>query len=161
MLFTFIILLALQNLPICTSNWIPTSPDAVDKGEIITGFHCPKPGTSTNQPPQLNGQPCVEWYGLAPDIGACETIPIDSRPPFNVTFGPTVCRFTLTGTPPDSVPGWTATFYRNNVILLGKIGAPPYVLTVDLGSNLTYDFWVTWVKAGVSINSVHQVVNCK
>lgn len=159
MIITFILLLALQ-VPSFCDQWAVQSPDAIDKGALIEGFHCPNPGTSTNQPNQTNGQPCVEWYGTAPDIGACERITSD-RPPLNLSFSPSVCKFNLTGTPPDATFGWTAIFYRNNVILLGKIGAPPYTMTLDLLANLNYDFWITWVKSGVSINSVHQVVMCK
>ena len=42
----------------------PSSP-AIDAGTIIEGFHCPNPGP---------GVDCQEWYGKAPDIGACEYV---------------------------------------------------------------------------------------
>jgi len=44
----------------------PNSP-AIDAGAFIQGFDCPAPG--------LDPSGCVEWYGSAPDIGACERFP--------------------------------------------------------------------------------------
>jgi len=52
----------------------PTSP-AIDAGALIQGFHCPNPGSALNQPRMSNGDYCQEWYGSAPDIGACEYVP--------------------------------------------------------------------------------------
>ena len=43
----------------------PDSP-AIDTGLLIAGHHCPAPG------PDPSG--CVEWWGAAPDIGACEYV---------------------------------------------------------------------------------------
>ena len=40
---------------------------AIDYGVWIEGLHCPSPG------PDPSG--CVEWYGKAPDAGACEWFP--------------------------------------------------------------------------------------
>jgi len=66
----------------------PTSP-AIDKGALIPGFHCPKPGSALDQPRQNDpyNSYCVEWYGAAPDIGACEFVP---QPPPPVPTGLTV-----------------------------------------------------------------------
>lgn len=56
----------------------PTSP-AIDKGTIIQGFHCRVPGPSNGV--MMSGafgggqEPCQEWYGKAPDVGACEFVP--------------------------------------------------------------------------------------
>jgi hypothetical protein len=54
------------------AGFIPTSPDAIDKGAWIEGFHCPVPG------PDPSG--CAEWTGSAPDIGACELFPTPPPP---------------------------------------------------------------------------------
>ena len=51
-----------------------TSP-AIDQGELIAGFHCPAAGSALSQARQADGSYCVEWYGKAPDIGACEFVP--------------------------------------------------------------------------------------
>jgi hypothetical protein len=71
--------------PFCNitgSILLPTSP-AIDYGVIIEGFHCPLPGSSVNQPKIMlpTGSPdawlqsnCIEWYGKAPDAGACEFV---------------------------------------------------------------------------------------
>jgi hypothetical protein len=50
-----------------TALLCPRSP-AVDQGELVAGFHC---ATAGGHP----GEACREWYGLAPDIGACELVP--------------------------------------------------------------------------------------
>ena len=50
-----------------------TSP-AIDMGAVIDGFHCPNPG------PDSSGT-CIEWYGSAPDAGACEYVPNQQPPP--------------------------------------------------------------------------------
>lgn len=54
--------------PWCGGGYAP-SPESpvIDKGSIIEGFHCPAPG--------LNPSGCREWFGKAPDIGACEFVP--------------------------------------------------------------------------------------
>lgn len=65
--------------PFCYDNGNllnPASP-AIDTGALIPGFHCPVAGSSVGQPPQSNGQPCIEWFGKAPDIGACEFVTPD------------------------------------------------------------------------------------
>lgn len=53
---------------------------AIDKGEPMTGHHCPKPGSAKNQPRVLVAgwldSPCQEWFGQGVDQGACEYIPI-------------------------------------------------------------------------------------
>ena len=53
----------------CAEAGFLLSPDspAIDAGIFIEGFHCPRPG------PDPSG--CMEWYGAAPDIGACERFP--------------------------------------------------------------------------------------
>lgn len=57
----------------------PDSP-AIDAGELIPGHHCPLPGSSVGQPRLLQAgwldTHCGEWYGAAPDIGACEFVPL-------------------------------------------------------------------------------------
>jgi len=40
---------------------------AIDAGALVAGHHCPKPG--------LDASGCKEWFGAAPDIGACEPMP--------------------------------------------------------------------------------------
>jgi hypothetical protein len=44
----------------------PDSP-AIDAGIWIEGLHCPQAG--------FDNSGCVEWFGAAPDIGACEFVP--------------------------------------------------------------------------------------
>lgn len=51
----------------------PESP-AIDTG-ALTEIHCGAPGSALNQPRLPDGSFCVEWYGSAPDIGACEFVP--------------------------------------------------------------------------------------
>lgn len=55
----------------------PDSP-AIDAGALIEGHHCPLPGSSVGQPKMTDwlGDNCREWYGAAPDIGACEFVPV-------------------------------------------------------------------------------------
>lgn len=43
---------------------ISRDSDALDKGVAEAGLHCDHPGFD------LSG--CIEWFGAAPDIGACE-----------------------------------------------------------------------------------------
>ena len=43
--------------------------------------NCPNAGSSIGQPPLPNGQSCREWYGAAPDIGACEYVASGPPPP--------------------------------------------------------------------------------
>ena len=59
----------------CAYAWLlkPDSP-AVNHAEWIAGLHCPLPG------PDPSG--CAEWAETAPDIGACEYVPV--REPNNV-----------------------------------------------------------------------------
>lgn len=56
----------------------PTS-EAIDNGALIPDFHCPAAGPSSQL--NSNGSPCVEWYGKAPDIGACEYVSTAPLPP--------------------------------------------------------------------------------
>src|SRR5690348_18254274 len=70
-----------------------TGPNESVTGPIqIPTFFCPLPGSAKGQPPlpepynllqpDWNGS-CREWYGAAPDIGACEYVPalvVDSVP---------------------------------------------------------------------------------
>jgi len=62
--------------PFCAAAGALLSPGspAIDAGEIIPGYHCPLAGSSQNQPRQADGSPCAEWYGTAPDAGACEFV---------------------------------------------------------------------------------------
>src|SRR6185295_15124408 len=53
---------------------LPSSP-AIDAGIFIPDFHCPVAG------PDPSG--CVEWWGAAPDSGACEYIGGTTPPPQN------------------------------------------------------------------------------
>ena len=57
----------------------PTSP-AIDFG-TITEINCPAPGSALNQPRLPDGSYCAEWYGKAPDAGACEFVPPPSGAP--------------------------------------------------------------------------------
>jgi hypothetical protein len=57
---------------------LPPDSPAIDYGIFIEGFHCPKPG------PDPSG--CAEWYGEAPDAGACERFPSPPAEPQNVTL---------------------------------------------------------------------------
>jgi hypothetical protein len=43
---------------------IQKSSDALDAGVAEPGLHCDNPGYNTSG--------CIEWFGRAPDIGACE-----------------------------------------------------------------------------------------
>ena len=54
--------------PYCAEAGVTLQPGspAIDAGTLIPGFHCDTPG------PSLTG--CQEWYGKAPDIGACEYV---------------------------------------------------------------------------------------
>ncbi len=51
---------------------LSASSPAIDAGEV-TPAHCPSPG------PNATG--CIEWFGAAPDIGACEFVPTLIAPP--------------------------------------------------------------------------------
>jgi hypothetical protein len=64
--------------PMCAQAGLllQTTSPAIDTGELIPGFHCPAAGPGHGA--------CQEWYGKAPDIGACEFVP--SGPP-NTPFG--------------------------------------------------------------------------
>lgn len=46
---------------------LSSDSSAIDYGVWVEGLHCPQPG------PDPSG--CVEWYGKAPDAGACEWFP--------------------------------------------------------------------------------------
>lgn len=61
--------------PFCAEIGTLLSPEspAIDHGAPIAGFHCPAAGP-------FPGSDCVEWYGLAPDIGACEFVPTSGFP---------------------------------------------------------------------------------
>jgi hypothetical protein len=50
---------------------LQSNSDAIDAGVFVEGLHCPAPGPG----PAQNVGECKEWYGAAPDIGACEFIP--------------------------------------------------------------------------------------
>jgi hypothetical protein len=60
----------------------PDSP-AIDMGAVIAGFHCPAAGSALNQPLNADGSFCQEWYGNAPDAGACEFVPTQAVKPPN------------------------------------------------------------------------------
>jgi hypothetical protein len=55
--------------------------EAIDYGVVIEGFHCPLPGSALDQPLQADGSFCNEWYGAAPDAGACEFVGTIEPPP--------------------------------------------------------------------------------
>ena len=63
--------------PFCamSGNLPSANSPAVDRGSVIPGFHCPKPGSALDQPRMSNGDYCQEWYGSSPDLGACEYVP--------------------------------------------------------------------------------------
>jgi hypothetical protein len=56
-----------------------TGPDDTPPNSVITvsTVHCPAAGSALNQPrlPDTWASYCQEWYGAAPDIGACEYVP--------------------------------------------------------------------------------------
>lgn len=67
--------------PFCNQGFIPTPESPViDKGILIPGHHCPLPGSALNQPRMDDpwNSYCQEWYGAAPDIGACGFVPTAS-----------------------------------------------------------------------------------
>lgn len=78
----------------------PTS-DAIDKGELIPGLHCPAAGPSSQFPPNADGSPCLEWYGAAPDIGACEYVGVVIVPPQPSGF-PVVLNSTVSQPPEEA-----------------------------------------------------------
>jgi len=63
--------------PFCgaSATLLSLNSPAVDRGTLISGFHCPKPGSALNQPRMSNGDYCQEWYGSSPDLGSCEYVP--------------------------------------------------------------------------------------
>jgi hypothetical protein len=63
-----------------------TSP-AIDAG-TITEINCPQAGSALNQPRLPDGSYCSEWYGSAPDIGACEYVAQVTPPPNPVPTAP-------------------------------------------------------------------------
>ena len=76
--------------PFCvgpSTNWtLQPASDAIDQGALIPDFHCPAPGSAIPQPRLSNGDYCKEWYGLAPDIGACEFVPLPKAAPGGLRF---------------------------------------------------------------------------
>ena len=54
------------SLPDITFGHLARGSDLIDKGAIISGYHC---STSGSHP----GEDCVEWYGSAPDLGPFES----------------------------------------------------------------------------------------
>lgn len=78
---TLLLLTSLQN-PFCDGfNLRPGSP-AIDAGVVIPGFDCPVAGSPCPVSCPDNGPDakCVEWFGSAPDIGACEFVPPTEAP---------------------------------------------------------------------------------
>lgn len=63
--------------PFCaiSDNLPSANSPTVDRGSVIPGVHCPKPGSALGQPRMSNGDYCHEWYGRAPDLGSCEYVP--------------------------------------------------------------------------------------
>lgn len=61
--------------PYCAENGFLLQPDspAIDAGYLEPGLHCPTAG--------LNPSGCLEWFGAAPDIGACEMFYGFMQPP--------------------------------------------------------------------------------
>ncbi len=130
-------------------NLQPGSP-AIDAGAIIPGFHCPVAGPCPVSCD--NGQPCIEWLGTAPDIGACEFVPTTpaNLPPVATIVSPasetvnvgTSVQFTGSGSDPDN--NLPLTFKWN----FGASGIPDSTLQNPLGvfNNLgafTISFTVT------------------
>jgi hypothetical protein len=64
--------------PFCNGFNLQATSPAIDAGTIIEGFHCPAAGSALDQPRLSDGSNCHEWYGAAPDIGACEYVPPSS-----------------------------------------------------------------------------------
>jgi hypothetical protein len=66
-----------------TGMLLMANSPAIDAAPLIPGFHC---ATSGPHP----GETCHEWYGGAPDIGACEFVlgsgppPVRPNPPTNL-----------------------------------------------------------------------------
>ena len=54
------------SLPDITFGHLKAGSDLIDGGMIIPGYHCSTAGVHP-------GQNCVEWYGLAPDLGTFES----------------------------------------------------------------------------------------
>lgn len=73
--------------PFCADSGVLPMQDSptVDAGAVIEGFHCPASGSSEGQPRLLIAgwldSPCSEWFGTAPDIGACGFIPVQELKP--------------------------------------------------------------------------------
>jgi hypothetical protein len=69
--------------PFCAEAGVlpSASSPVIDAGELISGLHCPLPGSAINQARLADGSYCVEWYGSAPDIGACEFVPAPPAAP--------------------------------------------------------------------------------
>jgi hypothetical protein len=67
----------------------PNSP-AIDAGAMPPdGFHCLQPGSALNQPKLPDGSYCSEWFGKAPDVGACEYVTaamLNVHPPTSPTL---------------------------------------------------------------------------
>lgn len=49
---------------------------AIDFGVVVPGVHCLKSGSALSQPLLADGSFCNEWYGNAPDAGACEFVSV-------------------------------------------------------------------------------------
>ncbi len=70
MISILLVMLPLSLTPECDGFRLSPDSPAIDAGEFIPGLHCPQPG--------FDDSGCVEWFGTAPDIGACEFIPPDT-----------------------------------------------------------------------------------
>jgi hypothetical protein len=79
--------------PMCNGFRLAPGSPAIDAGAMPPDpFHCPNPGSALNQPKLPDGSYCGEWFGSAPDIGACEyvtaamvNVPTAVAPPFSLT----------------------------------------------------------------------------
>jgi PA14 domain len=73
-----ILALLMQLNPYCASSGFNLSAGspAIDYGVVIQGFHCSQSGSALN---------CVQWYGAAPDAGACEFTSSITPPPSSLT----------------------------------------------------------------------------
>ncbi len=76
-----LIAVPLSLTPFCDGFRLAPGSPAIDAGAWIQGIHCPAPG--------FDDSGCVEWFGTAPDIGACEFIPgTPPAPPSNLQVNP-------------------------------------------------------------------------
>ena len=67
MMWWLLVAVPLSLTPFCDGFRLAPDSPAIDAGEWIAEIHCPTAG--------YNNSGCVEWFGDAPDIGACEYIP--------------------------------------------------------------------------------------